>query len=268
MRRLLCAVALLTPAGLALGAQEVNDDGSYRMLLSAGMGRFTGDYGEDEKTTLDVVSMNARLYFNRAELQVSLPYLQIDGDADISWADGQPGAVAGDALPGERRKESGYGDMVLRGEYYLLTGTRSRPWIISLVRVKLPTGSESRGLGSGATDVEAGLGLIQRTGPINWMADVGYTFAGSNGDSNPRNEVRLGAGASIPFGANERSNSYVYFENRTNRFSGSDDRRSIAVGVGTSLTQSRRLRLSASVFFGLTDASEDIGTYLTVGRRF
>ena len=161
MRRFLCAVALLIPASVALGAQEVNDDGSYRMLLSAGMGRFTGDYGEDEKSTLDVLSVNARWYFNRAELQVSLPYLRIDGDADISWADGQPGPVGADAPPGERRKESGLGDMVLRGEYYLRTGTRNTPWVIGLVRVKLPTGSESRGLGSGATDVEAGTDKLE-----------------------------------------------------------------------------------------------------------
>jgi hypothetical protein len=268
MRRLICAATFLTAVSPALGAQEPDDDGSYRMLLSAGAGRFTGDYGEAEETTLDVLSLNARWYFNRAEMQVSLPYLRIDGSADVRWVDGQPVAVGPDSVSGNQRQESGLGDVVLRGEYYLRTGTNNSPWIIGLLRVKLPTGNEDRGLGSGATDVETGIGLIQRHGPINWLADVGYTFAGSVSGFDTKNEVRLGVGASMPFGQNERNSSYVYLENRTNRFEGSDDRRSVAVGVSTSQDEARRLRLSASMFFGLTDTAEDVGVYLTFGRRY
>lgn len=247
--------------------QEVQDDGSYRMLVSAGVGRFTGDYGQDEKTTLDVISLNARRYFKRAELQISLPYLRIDGAADVRWVDGQPVALGEDSVADDQRKESGLGDVVLRGEYYLRTGTSTSPWIIGLLRVKLPTGSEARGLGTGATDVETGIGLIQRHGPISWLADIGYIFVGNTGGLDAKNELRLGAGASLPFGRNDRNSSYLYFENRTNRFDG-PDRRSIAFGVSTSLGEAKRLRLSASTFFGLSDSSEDVGVYLTVGRRF
>lgn len=268
MRRLICAVAFITAASPAWAAQASGDDGSYRMLLSAGVGRFTGDYGEDEKTTLDVLSVNARWYLSRAELQISLPYLSIDGSADVSFIDGQPVVVGGDSRRDDRHRESGLGDVVLRGEYYLLTGTSTSPWVIGLLRVKLPTGDEDKGLGSGATDVETGIGLIQRQGPINWLADVGYIFVGSAAGLDPKNELRLGVGASVPFGQDERHSSYVYLENRTNRFAGSDDRRSIAVGVGTSLDAAKRLRLSGSLFFGLTDSTEDVGIYLTLGRRY
>jgi hypothetical protein len=261
-------VAFIIAASPALAAQEVADDGSYRMLLSAGMGRFTGDYGQAEKTTLDVLSLNARWYLNRAEIQISLPYLRIDGGADVSWVDGQPIAVGGASVPDDQRKESGLGDVVLRGEYYLRTGTSTSPWIIGLIRLKLPTGNDNRGLGSGATDVETGIGLIQRHGPINWLADVAYTFVGSAGGLDPKNQLRLGAGASMPFGKDDRNNSYVYLENRTSRFSGSDDRRSIAVGVSTALNAAKRIRLSASMFFGLSESAEDVGIYLTFGRRY
>jgi hypothetical protein len=160
------------------------------------------------------------------------------------------------------------GDVVLRGEYYLRTGTSTSPWIIGLIRLKLPTGNDNRGLGSGATDVETGIGLIQRHGPINWLADVAYTFVGSAGGLDPKNQLRLGAGASMPFGKDDRNNSYVYLENRTSRFSGSDDRRSIAVGVSTALNAAKRIRLSASMFFGLSESAEDVGIYLTFGRRY
>jgi hypothetical protein len=267
MRRLICSALFITVASHVWGAQEVEDDGSYRMLVSAGVGRFTGDYGEAEKTTLDVLSLNARWYFDRAEVQISVPYLSIDGSADVTFVDGQPVTVGGDSDSDERRKESGVGDVVLRGEYYLRTGTQTSPWVIGLLRVKLPTGSEAKGLGSGATDVETGIGLIQKHGPISWLADVSYIFVGNADERDAKNEVRVGAGVSMPFGRNDRNSSYVYFENRTNRFDG-PDRRSIAVGLSTSLGDAKRLRLSASTFFGLSDSSEDVGIYLTMGYRY
>lgn len=268
MRLAVCAAAFMAAASPAFGAEEVEDDGSYRMLLTTGVGRFTGDYGEEETTTLDVLSVSARRYFDRGEVQVSLPYLKIDGSADVQFVDGQPVSGGGGASTGDRRQESGLGDVVLRGEYYLRSGTSTSPWVIGLLRVKLPTGSETRGLGSGSTDVETGIGLIQRRGPINWLADVGYTFVGNTEGVDSKNELRLGVGASLPFGEDERSSSYVYLENRTSRFEGSDDRRSIALGVSTGLTEARRVRVSGSVFFGLSDSTEDVGLYLTLGRRF
>lgn len=267
MRRFLCAAVALASLSQAFAAQADKDDGSYRMMLAAGVGRFTGDYGEEEKTTLDVLSLNARWYLDRAEIQVSLPYLRLDGAADISFVDGQPVAVGGDGAPDDQRRESGLGDIVLRGEYYLRTGTSTSPWIIGVLRVKLPTGNEARGLGSGATDIEGGISLVQRHGPISWLADASYILVGNTGDLDASNELRLGVGASVPIGSKQRSSAYVYFENRTNRFDG-PDRRSIAVGASTALGAAKRTRLSASTFFGLSDSSEDVGVYITAGYRF
>ena len=267
MRRFLCAATFLCAACPAFSAEKPVDDGSYRMLLSTGVGRFSGDYGQQENTTLDVLSFNARWYLNRAELAISVPYLRVDGGANVQWIDGQPVAIGGDEVSDERRKESGLGDIVVRGEYYLLTGSSTTPWIIGLVRVKLPTGSDTKGLGSGATDVETGLSLIQKYGPVSWMADVGYVFVGENAGVHAKNELRLGAGGSIPFGKDDRHSAYLYYENRTNRFDG-PDRRSIAIGASTAAGVAKRVRLSASVFFGLSDSSEDVGAYLTLGYRY
>jgi hypothetical protein len=266
MLRLACAVAFVTTAIQPLLAQEVEDDGSYSMLLSAGLGRFSGDYGEEEDTTLDVLSLNARRYFTRGEIQLSVPYLSVDGDG-VRFVDDRPVAVPGNAIRGDDDKESGLGDVVLRGEYYLRTGSSTSPWVIGLLRLKLPTGNDDRGLGTGATDVEAGVGWIRRHGPLNWLADVGYTFVGGSSGLDPKNVWRIGAGVSVPFGVDERNNTYVYLEDRTNRFDGSEDRLSLAVGVGTSLDEAKRVRLSASLFFGLSDTAEDWGLYVTLGRR-
>jgi hypothetical protein len=137
-----------------------------------------------------------------------------------------------------------------------------------VVRLKLPTGNENRGLGTGATDVELGIDLLQRHGALNWLFDAGYTLVGNSLGSKPRNVLRLGGGVSVPFGIDERSSGYVYLENRTNRYKNTDDQRSLAVGVSTSLDDAKRLRVSGSLFFGLSDSTEDLGVYLTVGRRY
>ena len=54
MLRLACAVALLTATidlePLLAQEVEVEDDGSYNMFFSAGLGRFAGDYGEEEES--------------------------------------------------------------------------------------------------------------------------------------------------------------------------------------------------------------------------
>jgi len=268
MLRFVAAITLLMAASQPLLAQDVDDDGSYRMLLSVGGGRFTGKYGQPETTTLDVLSLNARWYYARGEVQISLPYLQLDQGADVRFVDGQPIALPGDAIPSNQQNVSGLGDVVVRGEYYLRTGTSTTPWIIGLVRLKLPTGNEAKGLGTGSADVEVGVDLIQRHGRLNWMADVGYTFAGDAFGLDSKNMLRLGAGVAMPFGNDERSNAYVYLEQRANRFAGSDDRRSFAVGVGTALDKAKRLRISASIFVGLSDTAEDLGLYLTIGHRY
>lgn len=238
------------------------------MQMTAGVGRFTGDYGEKEKTTLDVVNLSTRWFFDRAEFQVSLPYLRINGPADITVVDGQPIAIGDDPTSGKQRTESGWGDVTLRGEYYLHRGSSTSPWVIGVLRVTLPTGDEDKGLGTGATDVEVGASLIQRVGRINWLADIGYTFAGSSGGFDSRNQLRLGGGASVPFGEDQRHSYYVYLENRTGRYSGTEDKREIAVGVSTAFTQAKRVRLSASMFFGLTRSTEDVGLYVSLGRRY
>jgi hypothetical protein len=266
MIRFALMIALFVAVSQAPHAEASADDGSYRWFVNAGAGRFEGDFGLPENTTMDVVNFSVRAYLPRSEIQLSVPFLRIDGPADIRFIGGQPVAVPG-IEPGEQTTDSGVGDIVLQGEHYLVTGTETTPWIIGLLRLKFPTGDEDKGLGTGGLDVEAGFGLIQQLGPVHLLADVGYTWVGSSSAFELRDVFRVGGGVSLPFGRDQRHNTYLYIENRTNMVRGSDDRRSLAIGAGTSLDQAQRLRVSASVFFGLSDTAEDWGAYLTLGYR-
>lgn len=264
MCRFVIAVAMLVAISPVSQANETNDDGSFNWFLNAGAGRFEGDYGLEDDTTVDVLNLSARWYLPRFELQLSVPYLRIDGPADIVIIGGQPVAVSDE---GASSTESGLGDIVIQGDYYLRTATESGPWVIGLLRLKAPTGDEDKGLGTGAADVEAGIGLIQPHGRLNWLADVGYTWVGSSSEYDLQDVLRVGAGVAMSFGPNDRHNSYVYLESRSNMVKGSDDRQSLALGLGTSLDQAQRVRVSASLFIGLSETAEDVGFYLTIGRR-
>lgn len=288
------ALACLLPGSPAVMAEtaEAAAEPGYNLRVDAGLGRFDGKYGFDETTTVDVLNLSARWYLPRGELQVSLPYLRLDGPADIRFVSGQPAAGPGGREPSppagppggppgqpgsvdedaepviERFEASGLGDIVVQGEYYLMTGTETSPWVIGLVRLKLPTGDDERGLGTGAADFEVGVGLIQRVGGVDLLADAGYTWVGSTSTFDLRDVLRLGVGASRPFGPQERSNAYVYLENRTNTIRGESDRRSLAVGLGTTVGSQLRTHLSASLFVGLSSTAEDVGAYLSAGHRF
>lgn len=266
MRALWTAICLLAVVGTPPAAQEPPETRArtYRRALNLGLGRFEGEYGLPQKTTFDVVNFNARWYLPRGQVQASLPYLRLEGPARVQLIGGQPVVVAVDGST--RRKESGIGDSVVQGEYYLRTGSTTSPWVIGKLRLKVPTGNEDRRLGTGATDIEVGVGLIRQLGTLSWIGDVGYNFVGSSASVDLENVLRLGTGVSRPFGG--RTSGYVYLENRTNAVERSDDRRSLILGAERVLDDAQRLRLSASMFVGLTDATEDLGFYVNLGRRY
>jgi hypothetical protein len=102
---------------------------------------------------------------------------------------------------------------------------------------------------------------------VNRLADVGYTWVGRSSGFELRDVLRLGAGVAMHFGLNNRHNTCLYLENRSNMVRGSDDRRSVALGLGTALRQAQRVRVSGALLIGLSDTAEDVGFYLTLGRR-
>jgi hypothetical protein len=244
------------------------DNSSYDWFVSTGIGRFSGDYDLPDDTNVDVLNFEGRRYFSRGEVRVSVPYLQVEGPADVRFVGGQAVGLPLQLVADGTRRETGLGDIVLRGDYYLHRGTNSSPWVIGVLRIKLPTGDEDKGLSTGEIDVEAGVSYIRRIGNINWLADVGYTVVGSMPDYDLDDVVRIGGGLAVPFGPDQDRSLYAYLENRTHLVSGLEDRRSLATGVEVPLDDAGRLRMTGSVFIGLTDTAEDYGVYVTLGQRY
>jgi hypothetical protein len=245
-----------------------DDDGSYDWFVSTGIGRFSGDYDLPDDTAIDVLNFEGRRYFPRGEVRVSVPYVRVEGPADVRFVGGQAVGLPLQLVAEGTRRETGLGDIVLRGDYYLHRGTSSSPWVIGVLRIKLPTGDEGKGLSTGEIDVEAGISYIRRVGNINWLADFGYTVVGSMPDYALDDVIRIGGGLAVPFGPDEDRSFYAYLENRSHLVGGFEDRRSLATGVEVPLDDAGRLRMTGSVFVGLTDTAEDYGVYVTFGQRY
>jgi hypothetical protein len=97
-------------------------------------------------------------------------------------------------------RASGVGDLSLTGRYFLTTDAVRSPAVDLSLRLELPTGDASRGLGLGEASVELGLGISQALGPVVVaLADGSFTLAGRPDDLDVRNpwEYSFGLGAYV-----------------------------------------------------------------------
>lgn len=88
--------------------------------------------------------------------------------------------------------EHGFGDIVLGTKYNFIKETRTLPGISGTFELKLPNGSASRGLGSGAFDYDIRFPFQKTWGWFTAMGNVGYTIVGepkSGGISQRRDNV-------------------------------------------------------------------------------
>ena len=285
------ASACIVGAGMVLAGDAQAGEGALRLQqtqLDLTVGRFEGDFGLEDTTRYDVLAAGLRWYFPRFELQVSMPWVSLAGPGDIRLVGGQavPGFRRGPpggpfrppGLPGggptdpppeevvETRRESGLGDVSVQGEVYLLEGSETTPWVSGLLRIKTPTGNVDRGLGTGKTDIELGVSLVQSFGRTSLFADAGYTWVGDDDELALRDVLRLGAGVSLALDGARRNTASLYVENRANAIRGLTDQRTLAAGVSTRFGED--LRLTATGFAGLSATTEDWGATLRLSYLF
>ncbi len=288
---LLLALVPWATAPASEGVQEAPASRSDRQLVGElSYGYSTGDYGTETDTDLHTVTARLRWLLRRAELRIALPYVHMSNEGNVVLVGGQPVAPGGfplldgllpplgggdssppgDATSSERRTESvsGNGDVKARAEVLLLEGTTSSPWLSAVAEVKAPTGDESKGLGTGETDVTAGLGLVQPLGRASALLDGSYTRLGDPEGVDLDDVVSLGAGLAIRAGEHPGRQLYAYLENRTHPIAGLEDRRDLLVGFSSRFGEARQGRLSVGLAYGLSETAEQLGVTFGLGRAF
>ncbi|MCE9615830.1 MAG: transporter [Lentisphaerae bacterium] len=117
--------------GSLLAAQSRGQD----WKLSGDVYVTEGDYGTDQTYEDVYIPVSIKRYWDAGAAALTVPFVSYSG---------------GDSA-------SGLGDLLLKGWYYALDQREHQPAVDLVARVKVPTASESDGLGTGEPDV--GLGV-------------------------------------------------------------------------------------------------------------
>lgn len=201
-----------------------------------------GDFGTTTTSTLRELAVALRYGFKRGNVRVTVPYLWVE-DRDAT---------------GATTRAQGLGNVYVAGRVWLSEQRGQRPALSVIGEVKLPTASESAGLGSGYADFTAGLGLDAFvTRDAFWFADAAYTVIGHAANDPVLNPWRLtvGGGSYLP----AQFVVSAALEQRGAVYAGDPVAREALLAVSQGSTRGWRLALSK----GLTDGAPAVG--ITVG---
>lgn len=194
--------------------------------LSTGVNYSTGGYGE--LTDTKVISAPASLKYKNGNfsVRVSVPYVHVDGPGSLiqtpegsgggsgsgsggrSDNSGRGSANSGSGSSGSgggevvddggaaiSSKRSGIGDVVLAASYSFDLG--SDFYIDATGKVKFPTASTSKRLGTGELDVTTAFDFVKEAGAASFYVHGRRKFAGKPAGSLIRDTWGAGAGASV-----------------------------------------------------------------------
>ncbi len=257
--------AMLAAAYLVLGATAAAAQSSPKassFSLSGGASYTTGDYGAPEKTEILIVPVSARYRTGALRLSATLPYVRIDSPGTVfGGVDGGPIIVDPDTPMG-RRVRKGAGDLTLGGTYSIIGG-RDGALLVDLgARVKLPTASKRKRLGTGKTDAAFSVDVSRQFGRVAPFANVAYRFFGDPQGWDLRNGFAASAGTSVQVGQSVAIVSYDY-SRAASRFIGDAHE----LFAGFSGPAAGRLGWTAFATVGLSDGAPDAGVGLLLTYR-
>lgn len=230
----------------------------WRFYLSSGVSYVTRD-GELGRTNYYRVPFGARITKGPFRLSASIPYVIVKG----------PGSVIGegedeidDSLTDDGTRK-GLGDLRLTARYRLPKSALGGFELDLLGRVKVPTASREKRLGTGEVDYAVGAELSRDVGQFEPFVSAQYRINGDRPDLDYRNTIAASAGTAVRLGRRTRASvSYDYAQSRIRGRSGIS---SLDAGVTTRL--SKRVSLSGSGSVGLSKRAPDLGLSSSITWR-
>lgn len=159
--------------------------------------------------------------------------------------------------------DSGIGDAVLRAGRRLSGNVESGFSLTGALTIKLATGDENKGLGTGGTDVGASLSGSKKIGAYTYTALVGYTEVGEPSGVSYDNVVTYGIGANRSF---SHTNVFIALQGQTSAVP--DGTAPLEFDVGFFHILSQDYVVITHAFIGLSDGSPNDGITLGVVRWF
>jgi hypothetical protein len=226
----------------------------------------TGKYGTDTRVDTVYIPLTIRRYFDDiGALSLTVPYLDQTSTGQVTFINGSVFQTKG-AKKAAVTTESGLGDIIARGDLYVLKESSSNLLDVTLVgKIKFPTADEGKGLGTGRFDEAIGVDLARSIVP-DWTGyfDFYYTFIGSPSGLGLKNTIAFDIGAGYKWA--EDMTISAFYAQSTPVVSGVDDLRDLLVNVEYKF--SKEGSLLGGVDLGLSPSSPDIGITGGVSYRF
>lgn len=234
-------VPVLGFAAIAAGAVPpaaagaVDEAGNAYAALTAGFRE--GDFGTSVNTELYSLTPEFGYVSDDYDLSAAIPFhhLRVSGDG-LSYS------------------ESGIGDAVLRAGGRLWRDEQAEFSLNGAVTLKLATGDEDKGLGTGATDIGVAVSGTRNVGAYAFTALAGYTQVGEPTGVTYDNVVSYGIGANRSF---TRTNVFASLQGQTSAVPGGTAPLEFDAGFFHML--SLDYVVIAHAFIGLSDGSPDDG---------
>jgi hypothetical protein len=226
--------------------------------VGGGVDYSQGDYGNSEDTRILSAPISLKVKKDAFFVKASIPYLHVKGPGSVVAGDGGPvpGGTAGAVTTND-----GIGDLSLSAGYTLdVTGST---YFDLIGRVKIPTASESKNLGTGTTDFTAEAAVTHQFGELSLSARGGRRFNGSSTRFPLRNVWQAGAGAYYQAGDLMLGLDYDW---REASLSTASDRSEVTGSLTYKLTPA--VRVQAYGYTGFTDGSPNAGGGLQLLYRF
>ncbi len=249
MNRKASLAAVVVLASMVTAAPALADD---YVQISLGADYSSGDYGTTPDTTMLALPVAIKIKQGNFFVRASLPYLYVDGPA----IPGDGGALPG----GPSTSRSGLGDLSLAAGYSIPISDTTFFDVIG--KAKLPTASETKGLGTGTSDFTAEGELTQVFGTTSVSLRGGRRFNGSS-VAFPLDDVwQAGAGIYHTAGPVTLGLDYDW---REAALITAADRSEVTGSIGYKVND--KFRLQGYAYTGLTDGSPNIGGGLQLVYR-
>jgi hypothetical protein len=250
-----------------------------------------GNFGTNTTSDFVYVPVSIRRLFRDGDISVVVPFVSVTSNGTATLVGGQPTPTVREdcyrrsgtefrfdkpecvallnanqgVRAGQKETHSGLGDIIVRGRYYAIEEKDYVPLIAVTARVKIPTASESKGLGTGALDHGYGVELSKMLGD-KWIAflDGGYNFIGNPEGRDLQNQYWVDVG-----GGHYLTKSLlvsVYYEEYRSLVA---DRVNIRdVFFAFNYKASEAWRFNGGVTVGVSNSAPDYGVSLGTSYRF
>lgn len=244
------ALAALTTAPLA--AEDY-------LQLSTGVDYSSGDYGDAEDTDMLAIPFSLKYQAGDFYLRASVSYLDVKGPDGL--VPGEGGVTPG-TPGGAITSRSGIGDVNLAVGYSFFLGGRT--YFDAVGKVKLPTASEAKFLGTGSTDFTLQGELLQGLSDQVSIGLIGGRRFNGSSDVFALEDVWLAGGGIYYTG--EAVTLGLDYEWREGATATAPDISEATASLTYKLNDA--LRLQGYGYTGFADGSPDLGGGLQVLYRF